>query len=139
MTSFALDKVTAQTAYESAGLGPQEIDVAEVHDSFSIAEIIHYEDLGFCRPGEGGKLVESGATALGGRIPTSMSGGLLNRGHPLGATGVAQIAEVSDQLRGRSGSRQVAGARVGMAHISGGFHEGDFATSGVTILERVGQ
>jgi acetyl-CoA acetyltransferase len=134
MTSFALDKITARRAYEMSGLGPADIDVAEVHDSFSIAEIIHYEDLGFCEPGAGGKLVEHGETALGGRIPVNTGGGLLNRGHPLGATGVAQIVELSDQLRRRSGARQVDGARTALAHINGGFHEGDFATSGITIL-----
>ncbi|GAA1868880.1 thiolase family protein [Pseudonocardia ailaonensis] len=135
LTSFRLDRETARRAYEQAGVGPADIDVAEVHDSFSVAEIIHYEDLGFCGPGEGGGLVESGATALGGRIPVNTGGGLLNRGHPLGATGVAQLVELSDQLRGRSGARQVEGARRALAQISGGFHEGDFATSGVTILE----
>lgn len=134
MTSFALDRRTVARAYEEAGIGPADVDVAEVHDSFSIAEIIHYEDLGLCRPGDGGKLVESGDTALGGRIPVNTGGGLLNRGHPLGATGVAQIVELSDQLRGRAGPRQVADPAVALAHISGGFHEGDFATSGVTIL-----
>jgi acetyl-CoA acetyltransferase len=134
MTSFGLDKSTSRKAYEKAGVGPADIDVAEVHDSFSIAELIHYEDLGFCEPGTGGKLVESGETALGGRLPVNTGGGLLNRGHPLGATGLAQIVELSDQLRGRSGPRQVAGARTALAHINGGFHEGDFATSGITIL-----
>jgi acetyl-CoA acetyltransferase len=134
MTSFSLDKATSARAYELAGLLPSDIDVAEVHDSFSVAEIIHYEDLGFCEPGTGGKLVEAGETALGGRIPVNTGGGLLNRGHPLGATGVAQIVELCDQLRGRAGARQVDGARTALAHINGGFHEGDFATSGITIL-----
>jgi acetyl-CoA acetyltransferase len=134
MTSFSLDKSTAQRAYDLSGVGPADIDVAEVHDSFSVAEIIHYEDLGFCEAGAGGKFVENGETALGGRIPVNTGGGLLNRGHPLGATGVAQIVELSDQLRNRSGARQVAGARTALAHINGGFHEGDFATSGITIL-----
>jgi acetyl-CoA acetyltransferase len=139
MTSFALDRATARKAYEQARLGPSDIDVAEVHDSFSVAEILHYEDLGFCEPGTGGKLVQAGETALGGRLPVNTGGGLLNRGHPLGATGVAQIVELTDQLRGRSGARQVVGARTGLAHISGGFQDGDFATSGVTILTRCGQ
>jgi len=138
MTSFALDKATAGKAYEQAGVSPADIDVAEVHDSFSIAEILHYEDLGFCEPGTGGKLVQTGETAVGGRIPVNTGGGLLNRGHPLGATGVAQIVELSDQLRGRCGVRQVAGARTALAHISGGFQDGDFATSGVTVLSRRG-
>jgi acetyl-CoA acetyltransferase len=134
MTSFSLDKSTSARAYELAEIRPSDIDVAEVHDSFSVAEIIHYEDLGFCERGSGGKLVEAGETALGGRIPVNTGGGLLNRGHPLGATGVAQIVELCDQLRGRAGERQVADARTALAHISGGFHEGDFATSGITIL-----
>lgn len=139
MTSFGLDRVTAQLAYEKAGVGPAEIDFAEVHDSFSIAEIIHYEDLGFCAPGDGGRMISDGSTALGGDKPVSTSGGLLTRGHPLGATGVAQLVELVDQLRNRSGGRQVTGARTGLAHISGGFHEGDFATTGVTILQQVGR
>jgi acetyl-CoA acetyltransferase len=134
MTSFSLDKSTSRKAYDIADIGAADIDVAEVHDSFSIAEIIHYEDLGFCERGTGGKFVESGVTSLTGRIPVNTGGGLLNRGHPLGATGVAQIVELCDQLRGRSGARQVAGAKTALAHISGGFHEGDFATSGITIL-----
>lgn len=138
LTSFGLDRATARLAYEEAGIGPNDLDVVEVHDSFSIAEIIHYEDLGLCEPGFGGKLVERGDTALGGRIAVNPSGGLLNRGHPLGATGIAQIVELTEQLCGRSGARQVSGATVALAHISGGFHEGDFATSGVTILTKSG-
>jgi acetyl-CoA acetyltransferase len=134
MTSFGLDRATARRAYEAAGVGPTDVDVAEVHDSYSIAEIIHYEDLGFCSPGDGGKLVQSGSSGLGGRIPVNPSGGLLNRGHPLGATGVAQLVELFEQLRGRSGARQVPGAQVALAQISGGFHDGDFACSGITIL-----
>lgn len=136
MTTFNLDVETARDAYERAGLGPQDVNVAEVHDAFTIAEIIHYEDLGFCAKGEGGKLVEGGDTALGGRLPVSPSGGLLTKGHPLGATGVAQVVELTQQLRGQSGARQVQGARVGLAHVSGGFYEGDLATSTVTILAR---
>jgi acetyl-CoA acyltransferase len=134
MTSFGLDKATSQRAYGIADVGPADIDVAEVHDSFSVAEIIHYEDLGFCEAGAGGEFVEIGETALTGRIPVNTGGGLLNRGHPLGATGVAQLVELCDQLRGRAGARQVSGARTALAHINGGFHDGDFATSGITIL-----
>ena len=100
LTSFELDVVTAHRAYEDSGVGPSDVDVAEVHDSFSIAELIHYEDLGFCRPGEGGRLVEDGTTALGGRLPVCPSGGLLTRGHPLGATGVAQIVELTTNSEG---------------------------------------
>jgi acetyl-CoA acetyltransferase len=134
MSSFSLDRSTSRKAYDIAGIGPSDIDVAEVHDSFSVAEIIHYEDLGFCEPGAGGKLVETGETARTGRLPVNTGGGLLNRGHPLGATGVAQIVELYDQLSNRAGPRQVHGARNALAHISGGFHEGDFATSGITVL-----
>jgi acetyl-CoA acetyltransferase len=136
MTSFGLDRVTSGKAYAIAGVTPCDVDVAEVHDSFSIGEIIHYEDLGFCEPGTGGKFVEAGETSIGGSIPVNTGGGLLNRGHPLGATGVAQIVELTDQLLGRAGERQVP-SRIALAHISGGFNEGDFATSGVTILKRV--
>lgn len=138
MTSFSLDRSTAARAYSQAGITAEQVDVAEVHDSFSIAEIIHYEDLGFCAPGKGGQLVDEGVTSLGGRLPVNPSGGLLNRGHPLGATGLAQIVELTDQLLGRATDRQVEGAEIALAHISGGFHEGDFATSGVTILRRTG-
>jgi len=136
MTSFSLDRATSAKAYARAEISPSDVDVAEVHDSFSIGEIIHYEDLGFCEPGHGGKLVESGGTALGGSIPVNTGGGLLNRGHPLGATGVAQIVELTDQLLGRAGLRQVQSPRVALAHISGGFNAGDFATSGITIMRR---
>jgi acetyl-CoA acetyltransferase len=137
LTSFGLDRVTSEKAYAQAGVDPSEIDVAEVHDSFSIGEIIHYEDLGFCERGYGGKLVESGETALGGRLPVNPSGGLLNRGHPLGATGIAQLVELADQLRERSGARQARNPKLALAHISGGFHEGDFAASGITILRKL--
>ncbi len=117
----------AKLAYERAGLGPQDIDLCEMHDPFTIAEIIHYEDLGFCAPGEGGAYVERGLSAIGGGgVAVSPSGGLLSKGHPLGATGVAQVAEMFWQLRGEAGSRQVPGARVGLAHTVGG---------GVTKLE----
>ncbi|MEV6923382.1 thiolase family protein [Dactylosporangium sp. NPDC051485] len=139
LSSFELDVRTARRAYEMASLGPQDVDVAEVHDSFSIAEIIHYEDLGFCERGQGGKFVESGQSSLGGRLPVSTSGGLLTRGHPLGATGLAQLVELADQLRGRCGPRQVEGASIALAQISGGFHLGSFASSGVTILEGSGR
>lgn len=110
----------AKAAYEMAGLGPEDIDVAEVHDAFTIGEILAYENLGLCGRGEGGHLVEEGATALGGRIPVNPSGGLLSRGHPLGASGAAQIVELTWQLQGRAGARQVPNARVALAHVNGG-------------------
>ncbi len=111
----------ARLAYERAGLSPRDVDLCELHDPFTIAEIIHYEDLGFCRAGEGGAYVESGRSAIGGGgVAVSPSGGLMSKGHPLGATGVAQVAEVFWQLRGEAGERQVPGARVGLTHAVGG-------------------
>lgn len=110
----------SRKAYEQAGIGPKDVDVCEMHDPFTIAEIIHYEDLGFCAPGEGGSFVEEGRSAIGGEVAVSPSGGLLAKGHPLGATGVAQIAELYWQLRGMAGDCQVPGARIGLAHTVGG-------------------
>lgn len=110
----------ARSAYEMAGIGPQDVDLAEVHDAASIAEVIYYEALGFCEPGEGLSLLESGETTIGGRIPVNPSGGLLCRGHPLGATGVAQVVEIMWHLTGQAGERQVEGAKVGLAHCTGG-------------------
>lgn len=109
-----------KTAYQMAGLGPEDVDVAEVHDAFTIGEILAYESLGFCARGEGGKLVEEGVTALGGRLPVNPSGGRLSLGHPLGATGAAQVVELTRQLQGRAGSRQTPGAKVALAHVVGG-------------------
>lgn len=136
MTSFALDAAAATRAYEQAGCAPADVDLAEVHDAFTIAEIIHMEDLGFCERGAAGRLVEDGVTTIGGRLPVSTSGGLLTKGHPLGATGLAQVHELVEQLRGEAGERQVDDPHVGLAMVSGGFLEGDFATSGITILSR---
>jgi acetyl-CoA acetyltransferase len=107
-------------AYEMAGMAPSDVNVAEVHDAFTIGEILAYENLGFCPRGEGGRLVEDGVTSLGGRLPVNPSGGRLSLGHPLGATGVAQVVELSRQLQGRSGARQVAGAKTALAHVQGG-------------------
>jgi acetyl-CoA acyltransferase len=109
----------ARIAYEMAGLGPEELDLVELHDCFATAEIVHYENLGLCGPGEGGHLIDSGATALGGRIPVNVSGGLLSKGHPLGATGIANLYEVATHLRGAAGARQVPGARIGLTHVVG--------------------
>ena len=120
---FTLPEITvraARQAYESAGIGPAEIDVAEVHDAFTIAELLYYEALGLCPRGEAMALLESGASSVGGRIPVNPSGGLLAKGHPVGATGVAQIVEIVRQLRGCCGARQVEGAKVGLAHVTGG-------------------
>lgn len=129
------EKTIAQ-AYNEAGLGPKDLDVVELHDASASSEIIHTEYLGLCPKGEGGPLVESGATKLGGRIPVSVSGGLLRKGHPIGATGIAQIVELTEQLTGRSGTRQVEGARVGIAENGGGFVKDSVASLIVTILSR---
>jgi acetyl-CoA C-acetyltransferase len=103
-----------------ADLKPKDIDVAEVHDCFTIAEIIAYEDLGLCRPGQGGKFVESGTPSLTGSIPINTSGGLKSKGHPVGATGTAQIVELYLQLTGQADRRQVEDAEIGLAHNLGG-------------------
>jgi acetyl-CoA acetyltransferase len=124
----------SRKAYEMAGVGPEDLDVAEVHDASAPAEIFLYEELGFCKVGEGGPLVESGATGLGGRLPVNTSGGLLAKGHPVGATGIAQIVEVVEQLQGRAGARQVQGAKVGLTQNAGGVLEGQNAACTVHIL-----
>lgn len=124
-------------AYEEAGVGPADIDVAEVHDAMAPAELLYYEQLGLCEPGGAAELLESGATALGGRIPVNPSGGLSSRGHPVGATGVAQIAELVWQLRGEAGERQADHPRLALAQNSGGWVDGESAACNVHILERV--
>lgn len=126
----------AMRAYEIAGVGPNDMSLAEVHDATAFAEIQQTENLGFCAFGEGGPLVESGATTLGGRIPVNVSGGLLSRGHPVGATGLAQIYELVTQLRGEAGSRQVEGARLAIAENGGGFNGVEEAAAAITILGR---
>jgi acetyl-CoA C-acetyltransferase len=107
-------------AFKMAHITPKDVDVAEVHDCFSIAEIMAYENLGFCKPGEGGKLIDESQTYLGGRIPVNIDGGLLSKGHPIGATGGSQIRTVVLQLQGRAGKTQVDGAEVGLVHNIGG-------------------
>lgn len=136
MTQWETDQRTATQAYEQAGIGPEDIDIVECHDAFTIAEILHYEGLGLCQPGEGGELVESGATSLGGRIPVNVSGGLLSRGHPVGATGIAQLVELVSQLRQQAGPRQVEGCRTGLAHCMGGDRDGDTKSCTVVVLSR---
>ncbi len=121
-------------AYEQAGIGPEDIHVAELHDASAPAELIHYENLGFCAPGDAPKLIRSGDTDLGGRISVNPSGGLLSRGHPLGATGAAQIIELTRQLRGQAGPRQRPDAKVALAENNGGQLAGDSAVALVTIL-----
>lgn len=110
----------AQAAYHQAACGPQDVDVVELHDCFTIAEIVATEGLGFFEPGTGGIAAEKGWTSLGGKLPVNPSGGLKAKGHPIGATGAAQIGEIVTQLRGEAGPRQVDGARVGLAHTLGG-------------------
>ena len=114
-----LTRNAAKTAYERAGLGPDEVDLVELHDCFATAELLHYENLGLCKDGEAGRMIDEGATTHGGRVPVNVSGGLLSKGHPLGATGVANIYEVVTHLRGRAGERQVPNAKVGLAHVIG--------------------
>ncbi|MEU2429951.1 lipid-transfer protein [Streptomyces sp. NPDC007861] len=114
-----MSRAAARQAYEASGLGIEDIDVIELHDCFSVNELLTYEALGMCADGESGKLVESGATTHGGRWVVNPSGGLISKGHPLGATGLAQAAELTWQLRGEAGARQVPGARTGLAHNIG--------------------
>ena len=125
---------TAKRAYEQAGIGPEAIDVAEVHDATAMGEITQIENLGFCAFGEGGHITEAGATRLGGRIPVNPSGGLESKGHPIGATGLGQIYELSVQLRGEAGDRQVDGARHAIAENGGGIYGIEEATCCITVL-----
>ena len=135
-TFFDTDVRGSKMAYEMAGLGPEDLDLAEVHDCFSSAELVHYEDLGFCKKGEGGRFIEEGHSEIGGKLPVNTSGGLLSKGHVIGATGISQITEVVKQLRGHAGKRQVEGARVGLQHNAGGFIHTDTAACAVNILKR---
>lgn len=124
----------ALKAYNQAGVGPQDMSVAEVHDATAFAEILQIENLGFCERGDGGSLAEAGATRLGGRIPVNPSGGLLSKGHPVGATGLIQLHELVTQLRGEAERRQVDGARWAIAENGGGFLGHEEAATVVTIL-----
>jgi acetyl-CoA acetyltransferase len=114
-----LTRNAAKKAYERAGIGPEDLDLVELHDCFATAEVLHYENLGLCKDGEAGRMLDEGQTTHGGRIPVNVSGGLLSKGHPLGATGVANIYEVVTHLRGRADKRQVPDAKVGLAHVIG--------------------
>ncbi|MDN7184432.1 thiolase family protein [Caballeronia sp. SEWSISQ10-4 2] len=126
----------ARLAYEHAGIGPDALDLVELHDCFATAELVHYENLGLCQEGEAGRMIDAGETALGGRIPVNVSGGLLSKGHPLGATGIANLYEVATHLRGAAGERQVVGARMGLTHVVGGsFGRGSACV--IHVLERV--
>lgn len=126
----------ANTVYEEAGIGPEDISCIELHDASAPSEIQAYEYLGLCQPGRGGAHVESGASRLGGAQPVNTSGGLLRKGHPVGATGTAQICELTLQLQGRAGDRQVENARTGLAHNAGGSLKTDTAATVVTLLQR---
>jgi acetyl-CoA acyltransferase len=128
----AVTRRAVKEAYEMAGLGPDDISLVELHDCFATAEILHYENLGLCKDGEAGRMIDEGEVALGGRIPVNVSGGLLSKGHPLGATGIANIYEVSTHLRGEADKRQVEGARFGMTHVIG-----LGSACGIHILEKV--
>jgi acetyl-CoA acetyltransferase len=128
----ACTRNAAKQAYEMSGVDPADLDLVELHDCFATAEILHYENLGLCAQGDAGRCIDAGETALGGRIPVNVSGGLLSKGHPLGATGIANIYEVCTHLRGEAGKRQVKRARLGLTHVVG------LGTAcGVHILERM--
>jgi len=134
LVGFPTTTKAAREAYRMAKLEPKDVDVAELHDCFTITELVSYEDLGFCPKGEGGKFVEDGRASLEGDMPVNPSGGLLAKGHPTGATGVAQIVEIFEQLRGQSGKRQVPAAEVGLTHNLGVAPEGSVGL--VTIMRR---
>jgi len=132
----SLPESVAQRAYEEAGVGPEDLSCVELHDASAPSEVLYYEHLGLCPRGEGGPFVEAGHTRLGGRIPVNTSGGLLRKGHPIGATGIAQIVELARQLRGQAGPRQVKGAKVALAENGGGYIGRDAAALVVSILVR---
>jgi acetyl-CoA acetyltransferase len=125
-------QLAAKSAYEMAGVGPEDIDLVELHDCFATAEILHYGNLGLCKPEEAGAFIDEGQSTLGGKCPVNMSGGLLSKGHPLGATGIANIYEVTTHLRGEAGDRQVEGAKIGLTHVIG-----LGSACGIHILEKV--
>jgi acetyl-CoA acetyltransferase len=136
LTDFSqVTRDCARRAYEEAGVGASDMDLVELHDCFATAELVHYENLGLCAEGEAGALIDSGATAIGGRTPVNLSGGLLSKGHPLGATGIANLYEAALHLRGEAGERQVEGARLAMAHVVGGLPDIGSACA-IHILER---
>ena len=128
--------LASRKAYELAGIGPQDVSVAEVHDATAMGEIIQVENLGFCEFGAGGRIAERGETRIGGRIPVNPSGGLESKGHPVGATGIAQVHELVTQLRGEAGARQVQDARIALAENGGGLQGIEEAVACITILAR---
>ena len=114
-----LTRMAADQAYEAAGIGPEDLDLVELHDCFATAELIHYDNLRLCQPGGAGDFIDSGAPTRDGALPVNVSGGLLSKGHPIGATGIANLYEVATHLRGEAGDRQVDGAKVGLTHVIG--------------------
>ncbi|MDX3520578.1 thiolase family protein [Streptomyces scabiei] len=130
----SVSRLTAQRAYEEAGIGPDDVSVAEVHDAAAFGELLQTELMGFCPIGAGGEFADSGATTLGGRLPVNPSGGLESKGHPMGASGLAQVHELARQLRGECGTRQVPGARIALAENGGGMYAGEEAVAAVTLL-----
>lgn len=130
-----ITRVTASRAYEAAGIGPEDLDVVELHDVTAVSEVLCYEHLGLCGYGEGGRFVQLGESCLGGKTPVNPSGGLLRKGHPIGATGLAQIYELTSQLRGRCGDRQVYGAKVALAENGGGYLGADAGAMVVSVLK----
>lgn len=129
-------RVGAQAIYEDSGIGPNELDCVELHDASAISEIMYYEYLGLCENGGGGAFVEEGHSKLGGRVPVNTSGGLMRKGHPIGATGAAQLTELVWQLRGEANGRQVENARIALAENGGGFIGQDIAALALTILSK---
>jgi acetyl-CoA acetyltransferase len=127
----------ANAAYEASGIGPNGFDLIELHDAAAPAELLQYAEIGLCEEGEGHHLVRAGKTSLGGELPVNVSGGLLSRGHPLGATGCAQVVELCHQMRGEAGRRQVEGARVGLAINGGGWLDSTYAVAVSTIVKRI--
>jgi acetyl-CoA acetyltransferase len=136
LSNWDLNIRASEEAYNRAGIGPEDIDLAEVHDCFTISELVHYESLGFAKKGEGVKLLKDKTTYIGGKVPFNVSGGLLAKGHPVGCTGVAQIVEAVWQLRGEAGKRQVENAKVAMTHTMGGIKEGDCKAVTINIFKR---
>jgi acetyl-CoA acyltransferase len=126
-----LTRNAAAQAYEKAGVGPKDLNLVELHDCFATAELVHYDNLGLCEPGGAGAFIDSGAPWRDGSTPVNASGGLLSKGHPIGMTGVAGVFEITTQLRGEAGDRQIEGAKVGMAHVIG-----LGSSCGIHILEK---
>jgi acetyl-CoA acetyltransferase len=119
LVGFDMTRAAALAVYEQSGLGPEDVHVVELHDCFSANELITYEGLGLCQEGKAGELIDSGAVTYGGKVVVNPSGGLISKGHPLGATGLAQCSELTWQLRGQADKRQVEGATVGLQHNLG--------------------